>query len=479
MPQKAKNKKAGKGKPLAMVDALSTEEMSKDQLEEHIIRLREELDREREERSFFQLERDKIQDFWEISKRNLQEAKAELRNRSIERDEAEERHRVEITVYKQKLKHVLSEQHNTVTELKMNGLASTWQLQNQHTQAELAARRDLQGMQAELREKKLHQEQSIKELQLKHQMELMELNNDYDCRIREIEVKHHHKMQAVMETEDKKRRSQISELEDQMKCRVAALIQDQDRALREAAEYFSLQSRLQAENKLLQEELAEVQKKQERLQRLLSEAQMKNQNLTKDLQEAQEELSKLQKLQQEQSRDKTIGARVKLVEKELMELRNLRVEHEVLLQAFEKQERDELLKRQTKALLDVQQRRSLKEQLLERKLAALTNTQEKEAAQLCTALSASNVDPVAGGRAASQLQDILDSKPAAIRALQQELAQDCQEYDAVLLTCRDRMEAVGLSPHDLPFRPAQQGLNAPPTDLHQNHAIFAASLLTD
>lgn len=68
------------------------------QLEEHIVRLREELDREREERSYFQLERDKIQAFWEISKRSLEETKAELRNRHREREEAEERHRVEITV---------------------------------------------------------------------------------------------------------------------------------------------------------------------------------------------------------------------------------------------------------------------------------------------------------------------------------------------------------------------------------------------
>ncbi|KAF3852661.1 hypothetical protein F7725_006016 [Dissostichus mawsoni] len=97
-PPKTKSKKVVKGKSSAVVDGLSTDEMSKDQLEEHIIRLREELDREREERSYFQLERDKIQAFWEISKRSLEETNAELRNRRREREEAEERHRVEITI---------------------------------------------------------------------------------------------------------------------------------------------------------------------------------------------------------------------------------------------------------------------------------------------------------------------------------------------------------------------------------------------
>lgn len=68
------------------------------QLEEHIIHLREELDREREERNYFQLERDKIHTFWQITERQLEEVKAELKNlnKDIEADEG--RHQVEIKV---------------------------------------------------------------------------------------------------------------------------------------------------------------------------------------------------------------------------------------------------------------------------------------------------------------------------------------------------------------------------------------------
>ena len=39
-----------------------------------------ELEREREQRNYFQLERDKINTLWEISKTELEERKAELRN---------------------------------------------------------------------------------------------------------------------------------------------------------------------------------------------------------------------------------------------------------------------------------------------------------------------------------------------------------------------------------------------------------------
>ena len=67
-------------------------------LEEHIQRLREELDREREERNYFQLERDKVNTFWEITKRQHDEKKAELRNKDREMEDAEERHQIEIKV---------------------------------------------------------------------------------------------------------------------------------------------------------------------------------------------------------------------------------------------------------------------------------------------------------------------------------------------------------------------------------------------
>ena len=68
------------------------------QLEEHVARLREELEREREERSFFQLERDKVQALWETCRRDVEQVKDELRHRHREREEAQQRHRVEISV---------------------------------------------------------------------------------------------------------------------------------------------------------------------------------------------------------------------------------------------------------------------------------------------------------------------------------------------------------------------------------------------
>nr|XP_020516099.1 dynein regulatory complex subunit 4-like [Labrus bergylta] len=401
-------KKAAQGKQSAGVDGLSTEERSKDQLEEHIVRLREELDREREERSYFQLERDKIQAFWEISKRSLEETKAELRIRQREREEAEERHRVEITVYKQKLKHVLSEQHSTVSGLKIDVVTAASLIQNQNAETELGLRGEVHSLQASYRKKMFHDENCIKELKLKQQVELMELTNDYDRRIRDMAVKFKNKMQSALEEHNRKKSAEILELDERWKSHIVTLVEDHNRALLHAENLFS-----EAHNKELQqlkykEELVEVKKKLVREERKLAAAGQENKHLQKCLQEAEQNLPQLQKQLEEHNKDRTemlkTRARVKVIEKEL---KDLSVEHELLLQAFEKvqQERDELLKKQTAAILDVQQLCGLKEMLLERKLAALTETLETKEAQLCAVLSASNID-----QTAKKLEKTLESK---------------------------------------------------------------------
>lgn len=53
--------------------------MSREQLETFVSRIQLELEREREERNFFHLERDKIRTFWEITRQQLEENRAYLR----------------------------------------------------------------------------------------------------------------------------------------------------------------------------------------------------------------------------------------------------------------------------------------------------------------------------------------------------------------------------------------------------------------
>lgn len=62
-----------------IIDGIDTTSMTREQLEAFVLRVKEANEREREERNFFQLERDKLRTFWEITKNELDEARAKLR----------------------------------------------------------------------------------------------------------------------------------------------------------------------------------------------------------------------------------------------------------------------------------------------------------------------------------------------------------------------------------------------------------------
>lgn len=110
-------------------------------------------------------------------------------------------------VYKQKLKHVLSEQQDVISEIKNDAAAATTLDQNQKSEAELDLRRLIQAQQANVREKRSQEANNIKELKLvrphphqqlfvfskvfkwiwlcpqEHQVALLELTNEYDRKL--------------------------------------------------------------------------------------------------------------------------------------------------------------------------------------------------------------------------------------------------------------------------------------------------------
>jgi len=73
-----KGPKKAKGK-VTDVEGVDTTKMNREQLEIYVHKILEEIEREREERNFFQLERDKLRTFWEITRHQLDEARAVVR----------------------------------------------------------------------------------------------------------------------------------------------------------------------------------------------------------------------------------------------------------------------------------------------------------------------------------------------------------------------------------------------------------------
>lgn len=464
MPPKKKKgtakKKSAKGKKSpGLVDGLSTEEMSKDQLEEHIVRLREELDREREERNYFQLERDKIHTFWEITRRQLEEKKSELRNKDREMEEAEERHQVEIKVYKQKVKHLLYEHQNNISELKAEGSVAMKLAQQDHHTQESLLRRDMRGLRVEIKEQELANEMVLKNVKMKQDEEITRLRNDFERQVKEIENKYEKKMRILRDELDMRRKTEIHEVEERKNGQINTLMKNHEKAFSDIKNYYNdiTLNNLALINSL-KEQMEDMRKKEDRLEKEMADLQLQNRRLTEPLQKAREEVSELQRQLANYEKDKTslasAKARLKSTEKEL---NDLKWEHEVLEQRFQKVqvERDELYSKFTAAIQEVQQKSGFKNLLLERKLQALGDTLEKKDAQLNEVLAASNLDPTALATVTRKLEDVLDSKNNAIKDLQYELARVSKAHNDLLRTYEAKMRAFGIPVDELGFKPLE------------------------
>ncbi|XP_020513474.2 dynein regulatory complex subunit 4 isoform X1 [Labrus bergylta] len=457
MPPKAKDKK--KGKQSAVVDGLSTKEMSKDQLWDHMISLREELDRVREEKIYFQLERDKAQAVYDIRGRTLEQAKAKLRITQREKEEAEERRRVEITTQKQELKNLLSEQHSTVSGLKMDAFTAASLIQNQNAETELGLQGEVHSLQASYRKKMFHNETCIKELKMKQQVEQLQLNNEYDRKFRDMAVKFEDKMHSVWEEHKAKKSAAILEVDERAKSSITTMLEDHQEVMQHHKGLLAEAKKNYFEQLQDKEEMVELKKKLAREDRKLAAAVQENKRLQTSVQESKQRLPQLKKQLEEHEKDKTkmlkSRARVKVIEKELSDLG---MEHMLLKQDVEevKQERDKLLKKKKEAIQDAQQQCALKEMVLERKVAALKETLETKEAQLCAVLAASNIDQTAASSAAKKLEKIMESKSLTISAEKGKLARDCEEYDKLLQRSKESLKALGVPLYNFPFKTSGQ-----------------------
>ncbi|RLO02702.1 hypothetical protein DYB28_015145 [Aphanomyces astaci] len=163
---KKKEKKGKKGKDGdSKEDDLSREvEAERQELIKEAKRLAERSKKEEEAFNEFQQQREKINYFWIVEKKNLEDKKAELRNKERERQDLEEKHQVEIKVYKQRVKHLLYEHQNEISSLKIESETALKIGQDDHRTTERELKTDKRSLKLDLKEMELSHEDYLKTL---------------------------------------------------------------------------------------------------------------------------------------------------------------------------------------------------------------------------------------------------------------------------------------------------------------------------
>eukprot|EP00041_Stephanoeca_diplocostata_P017209 m.343109 g.343109 ORF g.343109 m.343109 type:complete len:483 (+) comp20626_c1_seq3:127-1575(+) len=431
--------------------------LSIEELREQITATKKELDIEREDRNYFQLERDKINSFWEITKRQHEECKADLRNKDRELEEAAERHAVEIKVYKQKVKHLLYENQTQIHELKTDTAVSRRLAANDQRASEAQLNEDKRGLKMELKHTELEHEAMLKNLQLEYDKKMTSLRDDLQRTAVDMRRKYETKMDLLRDELELRRKVEIKEIEERKNSQIHALMKNHEKAFGDIKNYYNdITLNNMALINSLKEQVEEMKTKGERDEKLMSEIKLENKNLVEPLAKANAELGEMRKHMVSYNRDKQFLASAKArLKVQDGKLEQYEWQREVLEQRFEKvqKERDDLYDRFVKTIYDVQQKSGFKNLLLEKKLSTLLDQLEKKEAQLNEVLAASNLDPAALAVVTRKLEDVLDAKNAAIKDLQFELARACKAHNDVIRTYEAKLEEFGVPVDELGFTP--------------------------
>ncbi|XP_025422450.1 dynein regulatory complex subunit 4 isoform X3 [Sipha flava] len=302
--KKSKGSKGGRSSA-GIVDGVSMAEMSREQLEGFASRMKKELEREREERNFFQLERDKVLTFWEITRHELEENRASLRNKDREIEDIEEKHQDEIKVYKQKLKLLMYEQHVHLSEVQAENIVSLKIANDEHIKEEEELVKENDTLKQEIVEINMRHIEEINNIRLEHARVMRELKDRFivDCQV--IESKYQKRMEDLRNRMNLKNKVEVAETEARKNKRIAEIIEDHNNAFNNLKEHYN---DITVNNLTLiaslKENLLELKEDKQRAEMDLKEVTKENESLKGPLAEARNTVEELTQKMENYHKDK-------------------------------------------------------------------------------------------------------------------------------------------------------------------------------
>ncbi|KAL4423403.1 hypothetical protein ABPG77_009981 [Micractinium sp. CCAP 211/92] len=321
-------------------------------------------------RNYMQLERDKIQGFWDITRQELGDARAELRLKDRELEEAEDKHGLELKVYKQRVKHLLYEHQDGLSRLKAAGEAALKQQADAFAQQEAQLGDDKRRLKQHVREQELSAEELIKQFRLDNAKQASRLRQEFEAQARAIQGKYEAQLRALQQAAEAHYAADLADLEEVKSAHIADLMTRHEAAFKDMQAYYSQVTHANLDLiKALKDEVAEMKAAEAAKEKLVGDVVRENRQLAEPLAQAVQAADSLRQQVQGAERDRSLlaatKARLAAAEKQA---RAAAWELEVTQQRLERveQERDELRHSFDAAVLQAQQRSALAHQALQR-----------------------------------------------------------------------------------------------------------------
>lgn len=415
----------------------------------------------KEEHDFneFQQQREKLNYFWIVEKKKLEDKRVELRNKDRELQDLEEKHQVEIKIYKQRLKHLLYEHQNEIAKKKTDAEIALKMAQDDDREAESDVKEDRRYLNINLKEIEFTHEEYIRGLKREQDQKITMLRHEFERKASEVQKTYEARMKKTRDTLDRRRKEEIKGIEDRKHVMIDRLMAEHSKAFADIKNYYNDITHNNLDLiKSLKEEVKELETEERKDQLRLHEKMQENKKLSAPLKKMQDDVirlrSELDDYKAEKAEMRRVKAQLLIVEDNQS---SVSWECETLVQRLVnlKKERDELRDNLRESIYDIKQKSAFKGLLLEKKLAALQRVQEEREAQLNEALNRANLEPTVLGQVKGHVDDVLQRKNNEARLYQSEIARLQALHDDLQSFAINKLEQYGLSVAELGYIPAK------------------------
>lgn len=428
-------------------------------LKAEAITLTKEFNQEEKDFNEYQQQRERLNYFWIVEKKTLEDKRAQLRNKEREQQDLEEKHQVEIKIYKQRLKHLLHEHQNDITHKKTEAEMALKMAQDDDREAELEIKDDRKILSSQLREIELNHEEYVRGLKREQDQKITMLRHEFERKANEVVKTFEQRTKKKRDDLDRQRKEEIKAIEERKHYMIDQLMGEHQKAFADIKNYYNDITHNNLDLiKSLKEEVKELETEQRKNETRLQEKRAENKRLSAPLKKMNEDVIRLKKEYDEYKKEKGEMKEVKdTLQVTETEYTSLKWEYETLLQRFGdlRIERDKLKQNFMAAVFDVKQKSAFRGLLLEKKVAAMYRLQEEREAQLNEVLTRANLEPSVFGQVRGRVDDVLQRKNNEARRLQSDVSRLKALYDQLLISIEGKMKEYGLAFNELGFIPSK------------------------
>ena len=238
---KGKGKKKGKKDKVQVIPGGLTAEEEKDRQSKAKKAFEYFKETKVEEKKFdtYRQEREQLNYFWIVEKKRLEDKKAELRNKERELQDLEEKHAVEVKVYKQRVKHLLYEHQDEVTQEKTKGEEALSQTQTAHRLDEAELKADRRALRLQKQENELAHDAFLNSLKATHDRAVHDLRKEFARKGTEVQKQYEAKTKAVREALEEERKKDCGAIERQKNVHIEQLMASHEKAFAEIKNYYN------------------------------------------------------------------------------------------------------------------------------------------------------------------------------------------------------------------------------------------------